>query len=395
MDLLHGWRYMFLLPVPVTLCWSVWVMFMPESPRWLLVQGKIDEALRVYQQVLGNEEDAERESRQAAIEIDKCSQTGTSALWMHWRLATGVAVLLSVLAQLSGNIGVISYTPEIFEKVGMGAHTASLSTVLLGAMKVVVTAAVLPVVDRVGRRPLLLSGVGGITLSLLALSISCYLHSVYTKPIALTALCCFVTAFSISYGPITWLISAELLPDELRGRALGLVAISTWGSSLLVSSTFLSIVDGVGIDGTFLIFSVLSSISFLAIYIILPETMQRQPLAILRDLHLRLRVPLSDDIASGSCSQKSKSKSVDEGELSRQILMMTLSPLPPPSLEQEYDIVPEVPDDCGDQDDDHNTSGDQSETIVGSLDTAGMYTDTTSEVVCEEADIESPHDAKA
>jgi len=324
-DYSDGWRYMFLMPIPVTLIWGSSMLFMPESPRWLLVKGREDEAMVVFHLTMASESGALREYRIAKQEINMTSQGGWSGFWTEWRMATIVSITLTLLAQFSGNACVLSYTPEIFAQVGMSTHSAILCTVFIGVSKAIMTAITIPFVDHIGRRPLLLMGAMGMSVSLSLLSVSCFMgpqtsqvgstSSVSTTPLswvaisngngnaysngtaeamkgylALGALCLFVASYSVGYGPICWLVSSEMFPDELRGRALGVMTIASWVGNLAVVSSFLSTVDVLGIGGAFVAYSVVCLLSFFAIFAMVPETMGQQPHAILRELHCRFGI---------------------------------------------------------------------------------------------------------
>ena len=235
MDISGGWRFMFALPIPVTLLWGFTAFFVPESPKWLLVKSKNDDALLVFRRVFGNDIDANRALSMAMVEIEKVSRNNSnsySSLWTHWRTSTCISISLMMFQQLSGHACVLAYAPEIFTRVGMSLQYSSAATITLGLTKVIVTSVTVPFIDRVGRRILLLMGVAGMTLSLLAISFT-YIsndkdmqgggstNTVVTSYISLFAACVYVASYAVGFGPISWLVVSEIFSDDIRGRALG------------------------------------------------------------------------------------------------------------------------------------------------------------------------------
>eukprot|EP00607_Mallomonas_marina_P002473 CAMPEP_0182429380 /NCGR_PEP_ID=MMETSP1167-20130531/27486_1 /TAXON_ID=2988 /ORGANISM="Mallomonas Sp, Strain CCMP3275" /LENGTH=504 /DNA_ID=CAMNT_0024612967 /DNA_START=226 /DNA_END=1740 /DNA_ORIENTATION=- len=319
MNITHGWRYMFLLPVPVTVVWTLLMMFMPESPRWLLVQGRLSGAMEVYRRTLGVDREAEKAFNMALLEVDRASRGAVSALWTEWKLASIVSIALTVLAQFSGNACVLSYTPEIFRRVNMTPKAAALSTIALGVTKVVVTMITIPMVDRVGRKLLLLIGVAGVLFALIVMSAACYVSDRQDSSdvgyVALSALCLFVASYSVGYGPINWLVTSEMFPDELRGRALGMVGIVNWGSNVLVAATFLTLVEATGTGGTFTIYSICTVIAAVVIYKVIPETTGRSCTEILRDIHIRLGATPPMSVCASWREDELRVIDVVEGEL--------------------------------------------------------------------------------
>ena len=171
----------------------------------------------------------------AMVEIEKVSRNNSnsySSLWTHWRTSTCISISLMMFQQLSGHACVLAYAPEIFTRVGMSLQYSSAATITLGLTKVIVTSVTVPFIDRVGRRILLLMGVAGMTLSLLAISFT-YIsndkdmqgggstNTVVTSYISLFAACVYVASYAVGFGPISWLVVSEIFSDDIRGRALG------------------------------------------------------------------------------------------------------------------------------------------------------------------------------
>lgn len=311
MDMIEGWRYMFLLPVPIVLIWGVAACVMPESPRWLLVKGRKEEAMTILKGMLDSDEDAHAAYTQAVEEIEKAGHGSYQILFTRWMLPVGISVLIMLLQQFSGHACVLAYAPEIFASVGMTKNAAGLATIVIGVTKVFMTACTLTIVDHVGRRMLLITGISGMVISLAVLGMTSYIE-IQNKSkdfggdsdspdlaayLSLIAVCTYVASYAIGFGPISWLVVSEMFTDELRGRALGLATVANWLGNFLVAVTFLDLVESLRIWGTFFFYMVICFISLVLVYFILPETCRKEPRAILIDLHRRLGIEIPHSIS--------------------------------------------------------------------------------------------------
>jgi sugar porter (SP) family MFS transporter len=228
----EGWRYMFAFPAVLTVMWAILMCMMPESPRWLLVKGRPEEALRVFGLIEGGSKDEARrefEKASAVVEASRCSSTKSlyKIITEDWRLSMILSVSLMVLQHFSGHGSIIAYAPTIFARAGLGASSAGVATILLGIIKVVFTALSLIAVDFVGRRALLLWGIFGMAVSLVVLSATFEKMTSTATPtraeeiVAVTSVCTLVASYAVGFGPVTWLVASELFPDEIRGRTMG------------------------------------------------------------------------------------------------------------------------------------------------------------------------------
>jgi len=170
---------------------------------------------------------------------------------------------------------VIYYAPKILQTAGFNsASGAILATVGVGVVNVAMTIVAMFLVDRAGRRPLLLAGIAGmiITLGVLGLSFRISNPSAQLAWIAVICLMGYVASFAISLGPIFWLLIAEIYPLKIRGLAEGTAATFNWASNLIVSLTFLTLVEKLGASSTFLLYAFASVASWLFAYYFVPET---------------------------------------------------------------------------------------------------------------------------
>jgi sugar porter (SP) family MFS transporter len=231
----YGWRWMFGSGVAPALVFLLLLILVPESPRWLTKQQRRDEALAILTRVDGAEY-AQGELR--SIEENIARESGRlSELWeprMRRLLALGVA--LAVLQQVTGVNVFLYFAPKIFESLGAGAGTAMLQTVIVGAVNMAFTILAIGVVDRLGRRPLMLIGAAGMGVALTALGLAAY-HQLF-QWWALVFVLGYIAAFAMSVGPVTWVILSEIFPTQIRGRAMGIATICLWLANYVVSQTF-------------------------------------------------------------------------------------------------------------------------------------------------------------
>jgi sugar porter (SP) family MFS transporter len=272
-----GWPPMFAIAVVPSLIFLIGMFFNPETPRWLSSRGRWDDANQVLVRVTGeqNNEAALAEIRASLAHGDtKCALR--KLLQPGLRLALIVGVGLAIFQQFVGINTIIYYSPTIFGFVGFSSHTAAiLATSVVGVVNVVFTIVACLLVDRVGRRPLLLWGTSGMIISLLILSLIFALNPVHLGGLTLLLLLLYIVAFAIGMGPVFWVMSAELFPTHARATGASISTFFNWLANLLVSITFLSLIDGIGTSWTFIIYALLGIIAFLFIWRYVPETRRK------------------------------------------------------------------------------------------------------------------------
>src|SRR5919201_585587 len=169
------------------------------------------------------------------------------------RIALLVGVGLAILQQLVGINTIIYYAPTIFGYAGFAsANTAILATSVVGVLNVLATVVAVLLVDRVGRRPLLLWGLGGMVLSLGAAGVLFAIGPAHAGVLLLIVLLVYIASFAIGMGPVFWLLSQEMFPTRLRGAGSSIAALANWAANLLVSITFLSLIGAAGKPAPFL-----------------------------------------------------------------------------------------------------------------------------------------------
>lgn len=271
---IHGWRWMFLCGiVPAVALW-VGLSFLPESPRWLVLAGHRAEAEQALEDLGEPNPAAEIASIQQSI--DGPTGTWRELLAPFARRAVLLGLGLGVFQQAIGINTVIYYAPTILQFAGFKSPTvAILATLGVGAVNVALTLVAVRLVDRVGRRPLLIGGLVPMALALFAIGLAFDVSASAVRWIAIVSLAVYVGSFAVSWGWGFWLLNAELYPIEVRGRGTGLVVMIQWAANLAVSLTFLLLIRAIGKPATFWLYAGLCLLALLFAAAFVPETKGR------------------------------------------------------------------------------------------------------------------------
>lgn len=270
-----SWRMMFgfeALPALVLILGMLWCT---ETPRWLASHSLKERARKAFHRLSGNVDERE--------EIDTLSQIGASEKggWAAL-LNPSVRKLLLIgigLAFVRGLTGVsvvlYGYSPTIIEFSGFkSASIAILATVGVGVVNAIMSAVAIPLIDRVGRRPLMIFGLTGIVISLVLLGIAFLYPSTdpFVRWLAIGALLLYIGCWSIGPRPVFWVLIAEIYPQKIRGKAMSLGSLTDWGTNFLVTLTFLTLTNIIGVSGTFWLYGFFAVVTMLLFYFFIPET---------------------------------------------------------------------------------------------------------------------------
>ena len=272
-----SWRWMFALAAIPAAVLGIGLLRMPDSPRWLFNQGRDQDGRRVLQRIRGRA-DVAKEERMIKESIDKQGGNWRELLGPLVRPALIVGIGLAVFQQVTGINTVIYYAPTIFQFAGFkSASAAILATVGVGIVNVIMTAVALLLLDKVGRRPLLLTGMAGMVVSLSVLGFAFQSEHLLNILgwVAVLSLMTYVGSFAISLGPVFWLLIAEIYPLKIRGLAMSAATVVNWGANLIVALTFLTMIRVCGRAGTFWIYAAVGVGAWLFAYFLVPETKGR------------------------------------------------------------------------------------------------------------------------
>ena len=330
----HNWRWMLSLEAIPAILYFSFLFFIPESPRWLIMQGRKEEARNVLASITTSAE-ADETIRVVTDAIKSDSSKEKVPLGELFkpalRLVLTIGIIIAVLQQITGINAVFFYAPMIFEQTGIGTDAAFIQAIIIGLTNLVFTVLAILFVDRLGRKPLLAFGLVGIVLSMFVLSgsfksaeykldenaiakieliegcenigliqgkvyesdlqfkraltetIGADAYREHGKPILNTAITInswlvligiigFVASFAISLGPVMWILFSEIFPDRLRGVAISFVGFINSAISFMVQQVFPWELENMGSTATFLIFGLFAVVGLVLILKYLPET---------------------------------------------------------------------------------------------------------------------------
>lgn len=284
-----AWRWMLGIALVPSLVLLVGMYFMPETPRWLVSRGRDSDARDVLMRSR-SEREAEDEIREIK-EVEREEEGGLSELTASWvRPALIVAIGLAVFQQIIGINTIIYYAPTTLTNVGYGNAAAIYANLIIGAINVLMTLVAIRLIDRAGRKPLLLGGLVGMTTSLVVLGLSTLLLSEPSSPtdtVAVITLLClagFIISFAITWGPTVWVMLPEVLPLRIRGTAMGAAIFLHWIANFIISQTFPILLASVGPGITFLGYAVIAVLAFVFVSAFVTETKGRSLEQIEEDL---------------------------------------------------------------------------------------------------------------
>lgn len=306
-----SWRAMFLVGAVPPVFLGVAVLAMPESPRWLVMRGRIDDARRVLQKTSDSPAEAEErlldikkvvgipegvtDADDVAAIVRASSKASSSSrhdgVWkellinpsrpVRRMLVAGLGLMF--IQQATGVDCVVMYSPRVFERAGIKSKTNSLgASMAVGACKTFFIPISTLLLDRIGRRPLLLASGGGMTIFLFTLATS--LHMMDRRPegeaaalgaVSIAAMLSFVASFASGLGPVAWVYCSEIYPLRLRAQA---AAIGTGLNRIMSGATtmsFLSLSNAITIAGSFYLYACIAAAGWVFMYFFLPETMGR------------------------------------------------------------------------------------------------------------------------
>ncbi len=277
------WRLMLGIAVVPGGLLTLTMFGMTDTPRWYMKAGRRDDARTALERT---QRAADADSRLDAIAADMVDDNEAS--WGEVfspgvRRALWVGVGLAVFQQVTGINAIIYYADRIFDLAGFttAAEQTTATLFAVGAVNVAATFIAVAFVDRFGRRPLLLTGLVGMGVSLTAVGLSfAFLDESATAGgapsavgiITLVSLVVYIASFAFSLGPVVWTVISEIYPSAIRGRAVSVATAANWAAAFVVSMTFLNLLDAIGETATFLLFAVLSAVTFVWIARKVPET---------------------------------------------------------------------------------------------------------------------------
>ena len=266
----EGWRWMFFSGAIPAALFLVLLFFVPETPRYLASQGKDDKALQVLEKIAGKDNAA------TVLAEIKATLHEVNAPWLSYGfLVIFVGVLLSVFQQAVGINVVLYYAGNIFRNMGASTDSSLLQTIIVGLVNLVFTVVAIMTVDKFGRKPLMIIGSLGMAVSMIGLGFTFYVGNVGV--LALVFMLTYTAAFAMSWGPVCWVLLAEIFPNSIRG-AMSIAVAAQWIANWVVSLTFPMLNDNVYLTTQFnhgfsyWVYGLMGLLSALFMWKMVPET---------------------------------------------------------------------------------------------------------------------------
>ncbi len=273
----HVWRYMLVIAtLPAVALW-IGVLILPESPRWLASKGKMAEALKILQKIR-SASIAEQELKEMKEHIsddqnvEKISFKDLGTPWIRRIVILGITI--GSISQLVGINSIMYYGTQILENSGFGTKTALIANVANGLIAVVAVIVGMSLLHKMNRRPMLLTGLTGVTVALITIGISASVleGSPMLPYVVLSMTVIYLAFFQGAIGPMVWLILAEIFPVRLRGIGMGMAVLFLWLCNFLVGLFFPVLLDGIGLSATFFLFAMFGIAGIIYVVKALPET---------------------------------------------------------------------------------------------------------------------------
>ncbi|MCU6670528.1 sugar porter family MFS transporter [Enterobacteriaceae bacterium H4N4] len=266
-----GWRWMFGAELVPALAFLVLMFFVPESPRWLMKAGKPERA-RAMLERLGSPEYASQTLKEIAHTLEKDTQkvAFSTLLQPQVKPIVIIGMVLAMFQQWCGINVIFNYAQEIFASAGFDINDTLKSIVATGIINLIFTLAALPLVDRIGRRKLMLLGASGLTV-IYVLIASAYAMNIMGWPVLLLVLAA-IAIYALTLAPVTWVLLSEIFPNRVRGLAMSMGTLALWIACFLLTYTFPLLNAGLGAAGSFLLYGVICAAGYLYILRNVPET---------------------------------------------------------------------------------------------------------------------------
>ena len=266
-----NWRWMYAMGAIPSVLFFLLLLRVPESPRWLVKNGREDEAGAVLARV-DTAEAAAKEIRDIKDTLTLGEGSIRELFRPAFRRPLLIAIVLAVFQQVTGINAILYYAPRIFEGAGFARMSAIGQSTIVGLVNMLFTVVAIVLADRVGRRPLLLIATGGMGVSLVLLG-AAFRFPVLPASALLLIILLYIAFFASAMGPLVWVVMAEIFPIKVRGSAMGLATLVLWVADFAVTLTFPVISDKFHPSTAFWLYAAMCALDLVFIWLFLPETM--------------------------------------------------------------------------------------------------------------------------
>lgn len=262
-----GWRWMFYSgAIPATI-FAFLLLLVPETPRYLALTGNREKALSVLRKI-----NPGSRANEILNEIDKTVEHSSGRIFSFGTKVIFIGILISVFQQFVGINVAMYYAPRIFESMGAARDSSMLQSVVMGVVNVIFTIVAILTVDKWGRKPLLIIGSAGMAIGMFSISFLSFNNVLGIG--TLISIIVYTASFMMSWGPICWVLIAEIFPNKIRGKAVAIAVASQWTANFIVSATFPAMVE-ISSWGTYGIYGLMSILSLIFVWKMVPETKNR------------------------------------------------------------------------------------------------------------------------
>ncbi|MBR1941719.1 MAG: D-xylose transporter XylE [Bacteroidaceae bacterium] len=267
-----GWRLMFVSEAVPAGLFALLILLVPETPRYLVMSGQDDRALQVLTRINGSSE-----ARVILNEIRSTAEQKTERLFAYGWMVIFIGIMLSVFQQAIGINAVLYFAPRIFESMGMG--NPMVQTVLMGVVNITFTLLAVFTVEKLGRKPLLISGSVGMAIGAFGVAVSSVVSGI-PSIIPVLSIMVYSASFMFSWGPICWVLISEIFPNTIRSQAVAIAVAFQWIFNFIVSSTFLPMYNmrlgSMGVNFghffSYALYGVICVVAALFVWKLVPET---------------------------------------------------------------------------------------------------------------------------
>ena len=279
-DVAGSWRWMLGIAAVLGAVLAIGMLTVPHTPRWLVMSGQSDRARATLEKLRAGDQDADVDQELQDIEEANRREGETTVRELagpQIRPLLLIGLSLALFQQFVGINTVIYYAPTILADTGLTDSSSITQTVFVGITNVVFTIVAVLLLDRVGRRKLLLTGVAGLIVALGVLAAYFWSPELqdHASYLALGGLLLYIASFAVGLGPVFWLMISEIFPTGVRSKAMSVSTVANWGANFLVAATFLSLSSLITRQGTFILYGVLAILAFAVFAARVPETRGR------------------------------------------------------------------------------------------------------------------------
>ena len=266
-----NWRWMLGSGTVPAVILLTGILFLHDTPRWLISKNRIDEARQVFRRILKKEEvEAHISEIQETLSTSSEKQKVKIKKWMLMPVFVGVGLMFVQIC--TGINTIIYYTPTIFNLAGFSDNISAIyATIGIGLVNFLMTFIAIAYIDKFGRKPLLYIGLSGMLISLFILS-GAFAMGESGKWLAVASVVIYIASFAMSLGPICWIMVSEIMPLKIRGFAMSAATVANFAFNFIVVLSFLPMLEIFGKAPTFFVFGLITILSLFFVYFFVPET---------------------------------------------------------------------------------------------------------------------------